>query len=187
MRVLAQHVLRATLVAATLAMTPPILFAEPAAPAAPAVPAISDPVELRVPAAGIDAAVESVGTEPDGSMGVPSNFSDAAWFSEGYLPGQDGRAVFDGHVSSVNAAAVFFHVEDLPVGAKVVVTGADGTELTFRVTDVEQYPMDSTPMDVIFGPSDRPEVVLITCGGGWHEDVHLFDHRTVAYAALAGS
>jgi len=180
-------VLRAVAIAAILGIGPALFHAHVVAAGDMPNAAITDPVELRVPDAGIDAAVESVGMNSDGSMGVPSNFSDAAWFADGYLPGQDGHAVFDGHVSSVDAAAVFFYVEDLHLGAPVFVTGADGTVLTFKVTDVEQYPLDATPMDNIFGASDRPEVVLITCGGDWHEDVHLFDHRTVAYASLAGS
>jgi len=184
---LAIALMRAMVIAAILGMGAVLVRAHVVAAGDMPSVAIADPVELRVPDAGIDAAVESVGTNPDGSMGVPSNFSDAAWFSEGYQPGQDGHAVFDGHVSSVDAAAVFFHVEDLHRGAQVFVTGADGTILTFQVTDVEQYPLDATPMDNIFGASQLPEVVLITCGGNWHEDVHLFDHRTVAYASLTQS
>jgi hypothetical protein len=143
-----------------------------------------DPVELSVPAAGIDAAVQDVGTTDDGSMDVPTNFTDVAWYAPGYKPGEFGHAVFDGHVSNVESAAVFFYVEDLSPGDSVYVTGDDGTTLRFTVTDVESYPLDGTPMDQIFGPSDWPEVVLITCGGDWHPDVHLFDHRTVVYASL---
>jgi sortase A len=151
--------------------------------AGPAIPTVM-PVELQVPAAGIDASVQDVGVNDDGSMGVPNNFSDVAWFSPGYEPGEFGHAVFDGHVSNVDSAAVFFNVEDLFPGARIYVTGDDGTVLTFQVSDVESYILDGAPMQNIFGPSDWPEVVLITCGGGWHEDTHLFDHRTVVYAPL---
>lgn len=143
-----------------------------------------NPVELRVPDAGIDANVQDVGMTDDGSMDVPSNFTDVAWFSPGYEPGDFGHAVFDGHVSNVDSAAVFYYVEDLTTGDPIYVTGDDGTTLEFTVTDVESYPLDQTPMDQIFGPSDWPQIVLITCGGDWHPDVHLFDHRTVVYASL---
>jgi sortase A len=142
------------------------------------------PVELRVPAAGIDAHVQQVGTTDDGSMDVPSNFSDVAWFAPGYRPGEYGSAVFDGHVSNVDSAAVFFYVEDLAPGNKVYVKGDDGTELMFQVTAVKSYPLDGAPMDEIFGSTDWPRLALITCGGDWHEDIHLFDHRTVVYASL---
>jgi sortase A len=146
-----------------------------------------NPVELRVPAAGIDAAVQDVGTTPDGSMDVPSNFTDVAWFAPGYEPGQLGNAVFDGHVSNVDSAAVFYYVKDLTPGDTIYVTGDDGSTLQFSVTDVESYPLDQTPLEQIFGPSDWPQVVLITCGGDWHPDVHLFDHRIVVYASLVDS
>jgi sortase A len=149
----------------------------------PTIPSVV-PVELRVPAAGIDASVQDVGVDDDGSMGIPTNFSDVAWFSPGYAPGEFGHAVFDGHVSNVDSAAVFFNIEDLFPGARIYVTGGDGIVLTFQVSDVESYGLDGAPMQAIFGPSNWPEVVLITCGGGWHEDTHLFDHRTVVYAPL---
>lgn len=142
------------------------------------------PVKLRVPVIGIDASVQDVGVTDDGSMDVPNNFSDVAWFSAGYQPGEFGHAVFDGHVSNVESAAVFFNVEDLFPGANIYVTGSDGTVLTFQVSDVESYGLDVAPLDSMFGPSDWPQVVLITCGGGWHEDTHLFDHRTVVYSQL---
>ena len=143
-----------------------------------------NPVELRVPDAGIDAGVQDVGTTSDGSMDVPTNFTDVAWFAPGYQPGDFGHAVFDGHVSNVDSAAVFFYVENLTAGEPIYVSSADGTTLEFTVTDVESYPLDQTPMEQIFGPSDWPQVVLITCGGEWHPDVHLFDHRIVVYASL---
>ena len=143
---------------------------------------VLNPIELRIPAVGVDASVQDVGLEPDGSMGIPSNFEDVAWFESGYKPGQDGRAVFDGHVSSTDAAAVFYHVEDLWRGSQIYVTGQDGSVLTFQVTEIDSYPVDGTPMDTIFGGTDWPQVVLITCGGEWHADEQLFDHRTVVYA-----
>jgi hypothetical protein len=148
-----------------------------------AIPAIV-PVQLRVPAVGIDASVQDVGVTDDGSMDVPSNFSDVAWFAQGYQPGEFGHAVFDGHVSNVDSAAVFYNVENLLPGARIYVTGSDGTVLMFQVSAIESYGLDVAPLDSMFGPSDWPEVVLITCGGGWHEDTHLFDHRTVVYARL---
>ena len=83
----------------------------------PSIPAIA-PVRLRVPAAGINATVQWVGTTDDGSMDVPSNFSDVAWFSPGFRPGDYGSAVFDGHVSNVDSEAVFFYVEDLKTGGQ---------------------------------------------------------------------
>lgn len=147
------------------------------------VPALN-PVELQIPSIGLDAAIQYVGLSPDGSMDVPSNFTDAAWFSLGYRPGEPGNAVFDGHVSSTDKAAVFFYIEDLKPGALIYVTGDDGTVETFQVSDVESYGLTNPPLDQIFGSTGQPQIVLITCGGAWHPDVHLFDHRTVVYAPL---
>jgi sortase A len=150
---------------------------------AASVPVIN-PVELRIPAIGVDANVQDVALAPDGSMDIPSNFTDVAWYTLGYAPGQAGNAVFDGHVSSTDAAGVFFNIQDLVPGNLVSVIGDDGTVLTFQVDDVESYPLDSAPVDTIFGSTGVPQIVLITCGGDWHPDVHLFDHRTVVYAPL---
>jgi len=47
----------------------------------------------------------------------------------------------------------------------VVVTDADGTAATFRITNVEQYPKDDFPVALVYGPTPGPSLRLVTCGG----------------------
>lgn len=166
-----------------------VLSARSAVPAARAdsPPSGINPVELIIPAIGVDASVQDQGLADDGSMGVPDNFTDAAWYDLGYAPGQDGNAIFTGHVSSTDAPGVFYNIEYLQQGDTISVIGDDGTELDYTVQEVDTYSQDSVPLDQLFTPMDQPGLVLITCGGDWDPVAHLFSNRIVVYATLPGS
>jgi len=53
----------------------------------PEVPAVASmgvpPVQLMIPALGVEAVVESVGQDPDGAMSTPSRPDDVAWYNLG--------------------------------------------------------------------------------------------------------
>lgn len=144
-----------------------------------------NPARLVIPAIGVQAAVQTVGLADDGSMGIPDNFTDVAWYSLGAAPGQAGNAVFTGHISSTAAAAVFYNIDQLAPGNMVRVTGDDGRELVFVVQEVDTYKAENVPMARIFAPSDQAGVVLITCGGTWDPNARLFSDRVVVFASLA--
>ena len=144
-----------------------------------------NPTSLVIPALGVDAGVQYVGLADDGSMGVPDNFSDVAWYDLGVVPGQPGYAIFTGHVSSTAAPGPFYNIDNLGPGNTVHVIGDDGSEMIFTVNEVDTYSADDTPMDRMFAPSDQPGVVLITCGGDWDPVAHLFSNRIVVFATLS--
>ncbi|TME56799.1 MAG: class F sortase, partial [Chloroflexi bacterium] len=54
------------------------------------------PVEISIPAQGIDAPVERVGLLTNGAMAVPQFVSDAGWLESGSAPGSVGNAVIGG-------------------------------------------------------------------------------------------
>src|SRR3989344_1777855 len=88
-------------------------FAEPAMPA-----------RLIVKAIGVDADVQSVGLswKGDGNMGIPTNFTDVAWYNQGPRPGMPGIAVIDGHVDGKDVQkAVFYDLDKLKPGDAVEV------------------------------------------------------------------
>jgi sortase A len=150
-------------------------------------PVVTDPVEVTIPAIGVDADVQDVGLADDGTMGVPVGYSDVAWYDLGVDPGAPGNAVFTGHISSIYYPGVFYNIDQLGAGNTVHVIGDDGTELVFDVQEVDTYDADAFPMNKIFAQTSTPGVVLITCGGDWDPDAHLFSDRIVVYATLASS
>src|SRR5579862_3543761 len=74
------------------------------------------PVQLIIPGIHVNAPVEAVGITPDGSMDVPSQWNDAAWFEPGYRPGEDGNAVIVGHLDSLTGPALFWDLGKLKLG-----------------------------------------------------------------------
>lgn len=146
------------------------------------------PARLTIPAIGVDAAIESVGKKADGTMATPSSFTRVAWYELGSKPGEPGSAVIAGHVNNaLTTPGVFEHLDELHLGDVVVVTDANGKSLRFAVRDIEDYPSDSAPTNVIFSSTSPSQVVLITCIGDWDPKARSYDHRLVVYAGLLAS
>ncbi|WP_438292062.1 class F sortase [Streptomyces sp. HUAS TT7] len=150
---------------------PPNVSAASSAPAAPraatALPA-SEPVRVRIPAAGVDTGpVLDLGLAADGTVEVPS-VADAdkiGWYDKGVTPGQTGPAVLIGHFDTVKGPAVLKNVSKVKVGDLVSVARADGKTAEFKVRALEQVDKSTFPTQKVYGNTDRPELRIITCGG----------------------
>jgi sortase (surface protein transpeptidase) len=143
------------------------------------------PSRLTIPSLGIDAKVQYVGVNAKGNMGVPSNFTDVAWYQDGTLPGQIGSAVIDGHVDNgLGLSGVFKHLADINVGDEVKVVTTEGKTLNFVVSDIKNYPFQSVPTDAVFNAVDGQRLNLITCEGAWVAGQKTYDHRLVVYTTL---
>jgi LPXTG-site transpeptidase (sortase) family protein len=182
-------VFAATLVHATV-YAPEPQAAEPAlAASAPATQVTPQdlPTRLRIPAINVDANVQHVGiaASGDGAMAVPSNFTDAAWYEYGPVPGMEGSAVIDGHVdNALSLAGVFKHLSELKPGDDIYVDSAS-TTVHFVVTDVEAYPVSQVPLQQIFNKTGGVYLNLITCDGTWEENQKMYNERLVVYAERA--
>lgn len=144
------------------------------------------PARLIIPKLGVDASVQDVGLTKAGSMGVPSNFTDAAWYKYGPVPGQRGSAVIDGHVDNgLSLPGVFKNLHQLQPGDDVYVQTAGGAKLHFIVRDVQEYPYMDVPAAQIFSRNDAARLNLITCTGSWVRAGRTYDRRLVVYATLS--
>src|SRR3989338_3450431 len=111
---------------------------------------------LIIKAIGIDANVQSVGLswKGDGNMGIPTNFTDVAWYNQGPKPGMPGIAVINGHVDGKDVKkAVFYDLGKLKPGDRVEVVDKKGTVVQFRVVGSKTYDYDS------------PTAAVFICGG----------------------
>jgi sortase A len=148
-------------------------------------PSSSLPARLIIPALHIDASVQQVGLTARGDMGIPSNFTDVAWYKYGTIPGQVGSAVIDGHVDNGLAlAGVFKHLNDLKIGDDVYVEQKDGSKIHFAVVDIESYPYKDAPSGIIFNQIDAARLNLITCQGTWVPVGRTYDQRLVVFTKL---
>lgn len=84
------------------------------------------PAEIAIPAIDVKAKVEKTTLSKDGSMGVPKNTDNTAWFKDGPKPGDKGNAVMNGHVDNKWGPSVFYRLKELKKGNKVIVTSSSG-------------------------------------------------------------
>lgn len=118
-------------------------------------------------------------------MEAPAFYDQVGWLRSGVVPGEVGRAVLAGHVDSKTGPAVFYDLRELQPGAIInVTTGGPGEVVQFVVREIAQFPESETPLERVFGPSDRRELVLITCAGTFDRALDAYDQRLVVYAEL---
>ncbi len=146
------------------------------------------PVRLQIPRVGVDAPIQPVGVTAEYEMEAPDDYWEAGWYRHGVRPGDNGRAVLAGHLDSREGAAVFFHLRDLEPGdqIRILLGGPDG-ERYFIVRETARYPVADAPVNQIFGPSDHPELILITCAGDFHGPDVGYSDRFVVYADMVVS
>jgi sortase (surface protein transpeptidase) len=146
--------------------------------------AAAAPTRVRVPAIDVDSRLVRLGVDDDGALVPPEDFARAGWFTGGPAPGETGPAVIAGHVDSYRGPAVFFRLAELEEGDEVLVDRADGTAARFTVTAVDRYPKDAFPTEQVYGPTPRPELRLITCGGDFDPDARSYRDNVVVSAAI---
>ena len=157
-------------------------YPQPGGPAA-AQP-IAAPVGLRIDGLDVDAPIDPYGVDQrTGQMAVPDNVTDVAWYRFGPRPGEEGSAVLAAHVDLAGSGpGVFFDLDKLEEGDRVVVLHEDGSESSYRVVARVTYEKDELPLDVIFSREGPPVLTLITCGGAFNRNISRYDSNIVVYA-----
>ncbi|WP_346619774.1 DUF4397 domain-containing protein [Blastococcus montanus] len=146
--------------------------------------AVPVPVRVRVPAAGIDAAVTGAGLDAAGALVPPADPALAGWFTAGPRPGAAGPAVLTGHVDWAGRPGALAGLADAVPGDEVLVDRADGSVARFRVTGVAQHRKAAFPGTAVYAPTPGAELRLITCGGPF--DRGDYRDNVVVSARLVG-
>lgn len=143
------------------------------------------PVRVRIPAIGVDANVEDMGLNADGSIEVPEVFADAGWWDRSPEPGRVGASTILGHIDSTSGPAVFYRLRELRPGDEIHVDGEDGDAVTFVVQRTEQYAKAEFPSQEVLGATPTPTLRLITCGGAFNSNTGHYVDNVVVYADVA--
>ncbi|MDQ6773836.1 MAG: class F sortase [Candidatus Dormibacteraeota bacterium] len=146
---------------------------------------VGAPARLRIPALGLDAALGQVGLNGDGTIQVPGDWNQPAWYSGGPQPGAQGPAVIVGHLDSYTGPAVFWRLGQLQAGDAISVVRADGSAVTFRVRSVAAYERQSFPTAQVYGATPVPALRLITCAGKFDWTGRHYSQNVVVFAELA--
>ena len=141
------------------------------------------PVRLIVDKLEIDAPIGAYGVDSQGRMAVPDNVTDVGWYQFGPSPGEDGSAVLAAHVDLAGPGrGLFFDLDQLEDGDRIVVILSDGDTNTFEVIAQTTYLKSELPLDVIFSREGAPVLTLVTCGGGFSRSSRSYDSNVVVYA-----
>ncbi|MFF3497970.1 class F sortase [Streptomyces sp. NPDC003247] len=156
------------------------------APAPPLPP--SPPDRVRIPSLRVDAPLMGLGLTASGSLDVPPAEDDdlAGWYESGTTPGETGTAIVAGHVDTADGPAVFYDLGALERGATIEVDRRDGTVAVFTVDAVEMYDARDFPDTTVYGAAKRPELRVITCGGGYSRTTG-YQANVVVFAHLTDS
>jgi Sortase domain len=141
------------------------------------------PARVAVPARGIDAPVDPVGTAPDGQMAIPDDVDRAGWYRFGPAPGAPGSAVVAGHVDDdEQGLGEMAALRGTEPGDEVVVTDAAGAVTRWRVVSRELLDKQALPLDVLFRRDGPPRLTLVTCGGPFLPEVGRYRDNVVVVA-----
>ncbi|WP_326802366.1 class F sortase [Streptomyces sp. NBC_01788] len=155
--------------------------------AAPALPP-SPPMRIRIPSIRIDAPLTGLGLTKSGSLDVPpaGDKNLAGWYEAGTTPGERGTAIVAGHVDNAQGPAVFYNLGALKKGSTIEVDRRDGGVAVFTVDAIEVYEAKDFPDEKVYGVAKRPELRIITCGGGYSRSTG-YQGNVVVFAHLTGS
>lgn len=145
----------------------------------------AEPEALDIPRIGARSTLVPLGLNADETIEVPpvTQPMRAGWYRLGPAPGEPGPAVVLGHVDGGGRPGIFHRLKELVPGDEVLVSRKDGSTVTFAVTRVEQIDKDEFPTEAVYGDTARPELRLITCGGGFDRAAHSYRDNIIVYAA----
>ncbi|WP_329611477.1 class F sortase [Kitasatospora herbaricolor] len=153
-------------------------------PPAPLPPSV--PTGVRIPSIKVTAPLLGLDLDGAGHLETPtlSAPGQAGWYRNGASPGAPGNAIVAGHADTRSGPAVFYRLGLLRPGDTVEITRQDRRTAVFTIDAVRTYPRSAVPDTIVYGPTERPELRLITCGGkydkkaGYSDNVVVFAHLT---------
>ncbi|MFF5187410.1 class F sortase [Streptomyces sp. NPDC000345] len=146
----------------------------------------AEPLRLRIPVIDVDAPVTTLHLDSSGALEPPPADQPglAGWYGEGTAPGSAGTAVTAGHVDlRTGRPGVFYGLGALARGNTIEIDRADQRTAVFTVDAVEVYDKERFPSEKVYGSSERAELRVITCGGGYAEQTG-YQGNVVVYATL---
>jgi len=168
----------------------PIALADTELPRAPigfdslfdTAPSGRQPVSIAIENINVsDAAIIPVGVNPDDlSFEVPPA-DQVGWYEFGPTPGEAGSAVLAAHIAFNGVDGVFRYLENVEIGAVVVIGFDDETDQRYRIDEVTEYVKEALP-ESLWARDGKEQLALITCGGAFNYQRNSYESNTVAIA-----
>ena len=125
------------------------------------------PTRIEIADLGIDVAVQPVGLDEQGRMGLFDDPSIAAWYQWGPAPASTvGSTVIAAHVDSLEYDLLpFARLKDAGAGTQIFVTDAAGTRHPYVVQSVSVIEKADVDWVAAFDRAGPRRLTLVTCGG----------------------
>ncbi len=146
----------------------------------------SVPAEISIPRIEATSSLVELGLNPDETVEVPpvEQPMQAGWYGLGATPGENGPAVILGHVDGGGRPGIFHRLKEVQPGDEILVRRADGRTAVFTTSRTQQVPKSEFPTEDVYGPSDVPELRVITCGGAFDDSRRSYQDNVIVYAVL---
>jgi hypothetical protein len=147
------------------------------------------PTRIRIPGIRVNAPLTALGLDPTGRLAAPPERSRnlAGWYRGGAAPGEFGTAVIAGHVDNRQGPAVFYNLGALKRNEEVDVDRSDGMTAVFTIDAVEAFEARSFPNAKVYADTNRAELRIITCGGGFDKRHGHYQGNVVVFAHLTAA
>lgn len=143
---------------------------------------VAEPVRIRIPSIGVDAAVDPLEVDANNVLPPPATNERTGYWRAGPEPGERGPAVIVGHVDSFQGPAVFFRLTELTTGDQIHVDRADGSTATFVVQRLERHDKNKFPTKAVYGDTPDQQLRLVTCGGEFDDEDRRYLDNIIAFA-----
>ena len=140
------------------------------------------PIRLKIPKINVDSSVEYVGLASDGTMDVPKERANVAWFELGPRPGENGSAVIAGHYGINNKkTSAFDNLHRLRKGDKLYVEDEKGEIIVFVVRESRRYDPKADALGIFSSNDGKSHLNLVTCEVVWDEATQQYPKRLVVF------
>jgi hypothetical protein len=168
------------------ALPPAVTPAPPGTQPSPVALPPSPPTRIRIPEIHVNAPITKISLDRAHHLQVPPLGSPnlAGWYKDGATPGSAGNAIVLGHVDNHHGPAVFYALGALHKGDTIHIDRDDHRTAVFSIDSIRVFSKSAFPDKAVYDTTTRPEIRLITCGGGFNKAADRYLGNVVVFAHL---
>jgi hypothetical protein len=142
------------------------------------------PIGITIERLGVEAPVDLVGVNDDGSVEIPDDITRVGWYRFGAGPRQGaGSTVIVGHRDGFDEGpGAFYSVSALNPGDTIELSLADGATSIYEVVSREAIDRDVLTSDGVFDENGPERLTLISCIGYFDRDNGGYQQNVVVTA-----
>jgi hypothetical protein len=149
----------------------------------------SPPTRIRIPEIRVNAPITETSLDASRHLQVPpiGDANLAGWYDGSATPGSIGNAIVLGHVDTQHGPAVFYNLGVLRKGDTIHIDRRDHHTAVFSIDAIQVFAKDAFPSKTVYGDTARPELRVITCGGGFSKSADEYLGNVVVFAHFIGA